>query len=55
LRLTDAGALFSRLYWGRDAALWPGRCAGRWRLAQLGKRVGNLDYAGVSKAIAPFE
>lgn len=41
--------------WGRDAALWLGRCAGRMRLAQLGALVGNLDYAVVSKAIARFE
>jgi REP element-mobilizing transposase RayT len=41
--------------WGRDAALWLGRCAGRLRLAELGKLVGNLDYAVVSKAIARFE
>ena len=37
--------------WGRDAALWLGRSAGRLRLAELGRRVGNLDYAVVSKAI----
>jgi putative transposase len=41
--------------WGRDAALWLGRCAGRLRLAELGRLVGNLDYAVVSKAIARFE
>src|SRR5260221_13547716 len=41
--------------WGRDAALWLGRCAGRLRLAELGGLVGNLDYAVVSKAIARFE
>jgi hypothetical protein len=41
--------------WGRDAALWLGRGAGRLRLAELGKLVGNLDYAVVSKAIARFE
>jgi len=41
--------------WGRDAALWLGRSCGRMRLAELGRRVGNLDYAVVSKAIARFE
>ena len=40
---------------GRDAALWLGRSAGRLRLAELGKRVGDLDYAVVSKAISRFE
>jgi hypothetical protein len=42
--------------WGRDAALWLGRRAGRLRLAQLGKLnlAGGLDYAVVSKAIASF-
>jgi hypothetical protein len=41
--------------WGRDAALWLGRCAGRLRLADLGRLVGDLDYAVVGKAIARFE
>jgi len=41
--------------WGRDAALWLGRRAGRLRLAELGQLVGDLDYAVVSKAIARFE
>jgi hypothetical protein len=41
--------------WGRDAALWLGRGAGRLRLAELGRLVGGLDYAVVSKAIARFE
>ena len=40
--------------WGRDAALWLGRRAGRMRLADLGERAGGLDYAVVSKAIARF-
>ena len=40
--------------WGRDAALWLGRRAGRLKLAQLGKLAGGLDYAVVSKAIARF-
>ena len=41
--------------WGRDAALWLGRCTGRLRLAELGRLVGNLDYAVVSKAVARLE
>ncbi len=41
--------------WGRDAALWLGRCAGRLRLAELSRLVGNLDYAVVSKAVARLE
>jgi putative transposase len=41
--------------WGRDAALWLGRSAGRLRLAELGRLVGNLDYAVVSKAITRFQ
>ena len=41
--------------WGRDAALWLGRRAGRLRLAELGRLVGGLDYAVVSKAIARFD
>ena len=40
--------------WGRDAALWLGRRAGRLRLAELGKLAGGLDYAVTSKAIARF-
>ena len=40
--------------WGRDAALWLGRRAGRLPLLELGKLVGGLDYAVVSKAIARF-
>ena len=41
--------------WGRDAALWLGRRAGRLRLAELGRLVGNMDYAVVSKAVARLE
>jgi REP element-mobilizing transposase RayT len=41
--------------WGRDAALWLGRSAGRLRLAELGRQVGGLDYAVVSKAVSRFE
>jgi hypothetical protein len=40
--------------WGRDAALWLGRRAGRLPLIELGKLAGGLDYAVVSKAIARF-
>ena len=40
--------------WGRDAALWLGRRAGRLSLAELGKLAGGLDYAVVSKAILRF-
>ena len=40
--------------WGRDAALWLGRRAGRLSLAQLGKSAGGLDYAVASKAITRF-
>jgi hypothetical protein len=38
--------------WGRDAALWLGRRAGRLSLAGLGKFAGGLDYALASKAAA---
>ena len=41
--------------WGRDAALWLGRRAGRLKLAELGQLVGDLDYAVVSKTIARFD
>ena len=40
--------------WGRDAALWLGRRAGRLKLAELGELAGGLDYAVVSKAMARF-
>ena len=40
--------------WGRDAALWLGRRAGRLRLIELGQLAGGLDYAVVSKALARF-
>jgi REP-associated tyrosine transposase len=48
---------FSQRYgdWGRDAALWLGRRLGWLRLAELGRLVGNLDYAVVSKAVSRFE
>jgi hypothetical protein len=38
--------------WGRDAAVWLGRRAGRLRLGELGELAGGLDYAVTSKAIA---
>jgi hypothetical protein len=38
--------------WGRDAALWLGRRAGRLPPRELGRLAGGLDYAVVSKAIA---
>ena len=40
--------------WGRDAALWLGRRAGRLSLLELGKLAGGLDYAVVSKATTRF-
>ena len=40
--------------WGRDAALWLGRRAGRLPLKELGELAGGLDYAVVSKALARF-
>jgi hypothetical protein len=40
--------------WGRDAAPWLGRGAGRLKLAERGELAGGLDYAVVSKAIARF-
>lgn len=40
--------------WGRDAALWLGRRAGRMSLAELGQAAGGLDYAVVSKTLARF-
>jgi REP element-mobilizing transposase RayT len=40
--------------WGRDAALWLGRRAGRLALSELGQLAGGLDYGVVSKAIARF-
>jgi hypothetical protein len=46
--------------WGRYAAPWWGRSAGGLRLAELGRLVGNLDYAwsarplrGLSSACQP--
>ena len=40
--------------WGRDAALWLGRGAGRLSLAQLGSLAGGMDYAAVGQAVSRF-
>jgi hypothetical protein len=40
--------------WGRDAALWLGRKRGRYRLGELGKLVGGVDYAAVGQAVSRF-
>ena len=40
--------------WGRDAALWLGRRRGRYRLAELGKLAGDVDYAAVGQAVSRF-
>jgi hypothetical protein len=40
--------------WGRDAALWLGRKRGRYRLAELGKLCGGVDYAAVGQAVSRF-
>ena len=40
--------------WGRDAALWLGRRAGRLRLGELGELAGGMDYAAVGQAVARF-
>ena len=40
--------------WGRDAALWLGRGAGRLSLAQLGELAGGMDYAAVGQAVSRF-
>lgn len=52
----ESWANFAERYgdWGRDAALWLGRRAGRMSLAQLGHAAGGLDYAVVSKSISRF-
>ena len=41
--------------WGRDAALWLGRGAGRLSLAQLGELAGGMDYAAVGQAVSRFD
>jgi putative transposase len=40
--------------WGRDAAWWLGRHAGRMRLGELAKRSGRCDYTTVGKAVSRF-
>lgn len=40
--------------WGRDAALWLGRRAGRLSLRELGERAQGLDYAAVAVAVRRF-
>lgn len=40
--------------WGRDAALWLGRRAGRLSLAELGRLAGEVDYAAVAQALTRF-
>ena len=38
--------------WGRDAALWLGRGAGRFSLAQLGELAGGMDCAAGGRRLA---
>jgi putative transposase len=47
---------FSRRHgdWGRDAALWLARKRGRYRLAELGRLAGGVDYAAVGQAVSRF-
>jgi hypothetical protein len=40
--------------WGRDAALWLGRKAGRLTLSQLAEHVGAVDYTTAGAAISRF-
>jgi hypothetical protein len=40
--------------WGRDAALWFGRRAGRLRLRELGHLAGGIDYGAAGAAVARF-
>jgi len=40
--------------WGRDAALWLGRGAGRLRLQELADRMGGLDYTAAGVAVSRF-
>jgi hypothetical protein len=49
------GDLLGHGDWGRGAALWLGRCAGRLRLGELGRLGGEPDSAVISKAVARFE
>ena len=41
--------------WGRDAALWLGRGAGRFSLAQLGELAGGMDCAAMGQAVSRFD
>ena len=41
--------------WGRDAALWLGRGAGRLSLAQLGELAGGMAYAAVGQEVSRFD
>ncbi len=40
--------------WGRDAALWIGRHAGRLKLRELAQRAGGLDYTAIGAAVSRF-
>ena len=40
--------------WGRDAALWLGRRAGRLKLRELAELAGGIDYAAAGTAVARF-
>ena len=37
--------------WGRDLALWAGRCYGGLTLGELGARVGGVDYTAVAMGV----
>jgi hypothetical protein len=40
--------------WGRDAALWLGRGAGRPPLAEVGPLAGAMEYAAAAEALTRF-
>jgi REP element-mobilizing transposase RayT len=40
--------------WGRDAALWLGRRAGRMDLRELAQRMGGVDYSSAGTAVSRF-
>jgi hypothetical protein len=40
--------------WGRDAALWLGRRAGRLKLSELAELAGGIDYAAAGTAVSRF-
>jgi putative transposase len=52
----EGWAQFSQRHgdWGRDAALWLARKRGRYRLSDLGRLAGGLDYAAVGQAVSRF-